>query len=171
MSRKFWAVLSVLLVAILAITACAPVPAAPPAQPAAAQPTAAPVQPTAAPAAKEPVTLTWAFWGSPEEAVSHKMVADAFMKEHPEIKIETWNEPWDDYFTKIQALWASGDPKAVPDVAFLWCTPKYASEGVLENLDPVHPEVRLRSERLLAGAARVRTSTRAASTGCRVTSK
>ena len=29
MSRKFWAVLSVLLVAILAITACAPVPAAP----------------------------------------------------------------------------------------------------------------------------------------------
>ena len=27
MSRKFWAVLSVLLVAILAITACAPVPA------------------------------------------------------------------------------------------------------------------------------------------------
>ena len=28
MSRKFWAVLSVLLVAILAITACAPVPAA-----------------------------------------------------------------------------------------------------------------------------------------------
>ena len=28
MSRKFWAILSVLLVAILAITACAPVPAA-----------------------------------------------------------------------------------------------------------------------------------------------
>jgi multiple sugar transport system substrate-binding protein len=136
MSHKFWAVLSVLLVAILAITACAPVPAAPPAQPAAAQPTAAPVQPTAAPAAKEPVTLTWAFWGSPEEAVSHKMVADAFMKEHPEIKIETWNEPWDNYFTKIQALWASGDPKAVPDIAFLWPTPQYAAEGVLENLDP-----------------------------------
>ena len=29
MSRKSWAVLSVLLVALLAITACAPVPAAP----------------------------------------------------------------------------------------------------------------------------------------------
>ena len=68
--------------------------------------------------------------------MSHKAVADAFMKEHPEIKIETWNEPWDDYFTKIQSLWASGDPKAVPDVAFLWWTPKFASEGVLENLDP-----------------------------------
>ncbi|HRE27182.1 MAG TPA: sugar ABC transporter substrate-binding protein, partial [Anaerolineales bacterium] len=82
------------------------------------------------------VTLTWAFWGSPEEAASHRLVADAFTKEHPDIKIETWNEPWDNYFTKIQALWASGDPKAVPDVAFLWPTPKYAAEGVLENLDP-----------------------------------
>ena len=81
------------------------------------------------------MTLTWAFWGSPEEAVSHKQVADAFMKVHPEIKIETWNEPWDNYFTKIQALWASGDSKAVPDIAFLWPTPRYAAEGVLENLD------------------------------------
>ena len=129
MSRKFWAVLSVLLVAILAITACAPVPAQLPAEPAKA--TEVP-----AAAAAEPVTLTWAFWGSPEEAVSHKQVADAFMKEHPEIKIETWNAPWNDYFTKIQSLWASGDAKAVPDIAFLWPTPKYAAEGVLENLDP-----------------------------------
>ena len=129
MSRKFWSVLSVLLIAILAVTACAPVPAQLPAEPAKA--TEVP-----APAAAEPVTLTWAFWGSPEEAVSHKQVADAFMKEHPEIKIETWNEPWDNYFTKIQALWASGDSKVIPDIAFLWPTPSYAAEGVLENLDP-----------------------------------
>lgn len=122
MSRQTWFVLSVLAAVTLLAAACSPVPAAP------AQP--------AAPAAPETVTLTWAFWGSPEEAVSHKLVADAFMKEHPEIKIETWNEPWDNYFTKIQALWASGDPKAVPDIAFLWPTPKYAAEGVLENLDP-----------------------------------
>ena len=131
MSRKSWAVLSVLLVALLAITACAPVPAAPAQAPEPAKATEVP-----APAAAEPVTLTWAFWGSPEEAVSHKQVADAFMKEHPEIKIETWNAPWNDYFTKIQSLWASGDAKAVPDIAFLWPTPKYAAEGVLENLDP-----------------------------------
>jgi len=112
------------MVLALALGACAPVPPAP------AQP------PAEAPAAKPAVTLRWAFWGSPEEAVSHKLVADAFMKLHPEIKIETWNEPWDNYFTKIQALWASGDPAAVPDIAFLWPTPKYAAEGVLENLDP-----------------------------------
>lgn len=128
MSRRFWLVLSVLLVAGLVAGACVP-PSVGPVQPA-EQPKGA-----EAPAA-QPVTLTWAFWGSPEEAVSHKLVADAFMKEHPEIKVETWNEPWDNYFTKIQALWASGDPKAVPDIAFLWPTPKYAAEGVLENLDP-----------------------------------
>jgi multiple sugar transport system substrate-binding protein len=131
MSRRTWFVLSVLAVVIMIVTACAPVPATPAQQPAPAKATEAP----AAPVAKAPVTLTWAFWGSPEEATSHKMVADAFMKEHPEIKIETWNAPWSDYFTKIQALWASGDPKAVPDIAFLWPTPSYAAQGVLENLD------------------------------------
>jgi multiple sugar transport system substrate-binding protein len=62
-------------------------------------------------AASEATTITWAFWGSPEEAASHKIVADAFMAEHPEIQIEIWNQPWDDYFTKIQALWASGDTR------------------------------------------------------------
>ena len=137
-SKHLPLILALVMVAVLALSACsppaAPAPAQPPAaeQPTVAQP-AAVEQPTTAP---EPVTITWAFWGSPEEAVSHKQVADAFMKEHPEIKIETWNEPWDNYFTKIQSLWASGDPKAVPDVAFLWWTPKFASEGVLENLDP-----------------------------------
>ncbi len=131
MFGKFWYVVSALLVLMLVVSACAPVPAQP-----AAQPTeAAAAQPAAEPAAEQ-VTLTWAFWGSPEEAVSHKQVADAFMKVHPEIKVETWNEPWDNYFTKIQALWASGDSKAVPDIAFLWPAPKYAAEGVLENLDP-----------------------------------
>lgn len=129
MSRRTWFVLSVLAAAIMVISACAPT-VAPSAAPAAE--VKAPEAPAAAP---EAVTLTWAFWGSPEEAVSHKLVADAFMKEHPEIKVETWNEPWDNYFTKIQALWASGDSKTVPDIAFLWPTPKYAAEGVLENLD------------------------------------
>ncbi|MGQ9840206.1 MAG: ABC transporter substrate-binding protein [Anaerolineae bacterium] len=124
MFRRTWTVFSVLMIVMLVLSACASIPQTP-AQPPAETPK---VQPT--------VTLRWAFWGSPEEAASHKLVADAFMKIHPEIKIETWNEPWDNYFTKIQALWASGDPNAVPDIAFLWPTPKYAAEGVLENLDP-----------------------------------
>ncbi len=132
-SKHLFLVFSLLMVAVLALSACAP-PATP--APPAEAPAAPAEQPAEAPAAPaEPVTVTWAFWGSPEEAASHKIVADAFMAEHPEITIELWNQPWDDYFTKIQALWASGDAETIPDVAFLWPTPKYAAEGVLENLD------------------------------------
>lgn len=40
------------------------------------------------------------------------------------------------YFTKIQTLWASGDPAAVPDVLFLSPIQSYAADGVLEVLDP-----------------------------------
>ncbi len=91
---------------------------------------------SAAASAANPVTITWAVWGSPEEVASHQAVADVFTKEHPEIKIEIWSQPWGDYFTKIKTLWASGDAKSIPDVAFLWPTPSYAAQGVLENLDP-----------------------------------
>jgi len=91
---------------------------------------------TKAPAKEEVVTILWAFWGSPAEAETHQKVADAFMAEHPSIKIETMVEPWGDYFTKVQTLWASGDSAAIPNVLFLWPTPRYAAEGVLENLQP-----------------------------------
>ena len=116
----------ILLALVALLAACA----APVQAPAAEQ--AAPAEQAAA---AEPTTITWAFWGDPPEVESHKRVADAFMAAHPDIKIEIWNQPWGDYFTKIQALWASGDIATIPDVAFLWPTPKYAAQGVLENLD------------------------------------
>jgi multiple sugar transport system substrate-binding protein len=136
--KKFGVLVGIVLMLALLLRACVP-----PAVPVEQAPPAAPERPVAEEptaeepaAAAEPVTITWAFWGSPEEKASHEIVADAFMAEHPEIKIELWNQPWDDYFTKIQTLWASGDSKAIPDVAFLWPTPQYAAQGVLENLDP-----------------------------------
>lgn len=122
------AIALLMIVAMLVLAACAPV------APGGAAPAASSGGEAAA--AEGPVTITWALWGSPEEVASHQRVADAFMAVHPEIKIEIWNQPWEDYFTKIQALWASGDSKVIPDVAFLWPTPRYAAEGVLENLDP-----------------------------------
>lgn len=82
------------------------------------------------------VTLTWAFWGSPEEVATHQKVAQAFMQQHPNIQIKTYNQPWADYFTKLQTLWASGDKSAIPDVMFMFPVPRYAANGVLENLDP-----------------------------------
>ena len=123
--RISWSFSLVLLLAMV-VSACAPV--APTAAPAASSDSRA--------AASGTTTITWAVWGSPEEVASHQVVADAFMKEHPEFKIEIWAQPWGDYFTKIKTLWASGDSASIPDVAFLWPTPSYAAQGVLENLDP-----------------------------------
>ncbi|NJN83390.1 MAG: sugar ABC transporter substrate-binding protein [Caldilineaceae bacterium] len=74
--------------------------------------------------------------GQPAEIETHQAVADAFMAEHPEMTVEIYSEPWGDYFTKIQTLWASGDASAVPDVLFLSPVVSYAADGVLENLDP-----------------------------------
>lgn len=92
---------------------------------------------TAAPAASgEQVTITWGFWGSPEEKASHERVAAEFEKTHPNIKVAIWHQPWDDYFTKLKTLWAGGDPSQIPDVLFLWPTPSYAANGVLEDLTP-----------------------------------
>lgn len=82
------------------------------------------------------VTLTWGMWGSPEEIATHQQVADAFMEANPDITIELWSQPWGDYFTKLQTLWAAGDPQPIPDVMFLFPVPSYAADGVLEPLDP-----------------------------------
>jgi multiple sugar transport system substrate-binding protein len=123
--RRTLLVGALLTVALLVLAACTAV-----------APSAAPAAEGGQAATGEPTTITWAFWGSPEEAASHERAAAAFMAVHPEIKVETMNFPWSDYFTKMQALWASGDSKAIPDVAFLWPTPRYAAEGVLEDLTP-----------------------------------
>ncbi|MCY3659949.1 MAG: extracellular solute-binding protein, partial [Caldilineaceae bacterium] len=80
--------------------------------------------------------VTWAMWGSPAELATHQSVADAYMDENPDVTIEILSEPWGDYFTKMQALWAGGDGSVIPDILFLWPTPSYAAEGVLENLQP-----------------------------------
>lgn len=131
---RIWSLLALALLLTGVISGCA-VPPPPPAGAPAEQPAG---EATSAPAAEGEAanTITWAVWGSPEEIATHQKVADAFMAEHPDIKVELMGEPWNDYFTKMQTLWASGDASAIPDVLFLWPTPRYAAEGVLENLDP-----------------------------------
>ena len=123
-TARFLPILVVVLILGLVLSACA---VAPPAESGAAQP--------AEGAEEGPVTITWAMWGSPAEVETHQAVADAFMESHPDINVEIMAEPWNDYFTKVQTLWASGDSSAIPDVLFLWPTPRYAADGVLENLD------------------------------------
>ena len=121
-NRFSFTALIVLALAALLISACAPI---------------APAADSGMEMADEgPVTITWAMWGSPSEVATHQSVADAFMEENSDIVIEILAEPWGDYFTKIQTLWASGDSSVIPDVLFLSPIVNYASQGVLENLDP-----------------------------------
>ena len=74
-----------MIVAMLALAACAPV-----------SPSAAPAATGSDQAAAGPTTITWAFWGQPEEKATNERLAQAFMAEHPEIKVELWHQPWDD---------------------------------------------------------------------------
>lgn len=84
----------------------------------------------AAPAKK---TITWGYWGSPEEVAQNKGVAAEFEKQNPDIHIEHMTAPWGDYFTKLQVQFAGG---TAPDVMFLTYISTYASMGVLKDLGP-----------------------------------
>lgn len=129
--QKRWSLILLTMLLVVAISGCVAPGAAPAAD--SGGDTAAD---TGGDAGDGSTTITWAMWGSPEEIATHQTVADAFMEEHPEITVEIYSQPWADYFTSIQTLWASGDPAAVPDVLFLSPVVNYAAQGVLENLDP-----------------------------------
>ncbi|MBI1279415.1 MAG: extracellular solute-binding protein [Anaerolineaceae bacterium] len=86
--------------------------------------------------AQDTTTLLWGMWGSPEEIAVHQQVADAYMKANPNVKIELWSQPWGDYFTKLDTLFAAGDGSAIPDVFFMSPIQKYASSGLIQDLTP-----------------------------------
>lgn len=135
LQKRLWTVATLALLLAMLVSACT-VPVPPPSSGAPAESGSAASSEEAAPAEDGPVTLTWAMWGSPAEVATHQAVADAFMADNPDIKIEITSDPWADYFTKMQTLWASGDAEQIPDVLFLTPVLPYAAQGVLENLDP-----------------------------------
>jgi multiple sugar transport system substrate-binding protein len=118
--RNYVMVVGVVVLALL-FAGCAPA-----AQPTTPPPTATAVQKT---------TLTWAFWGSPQETATHQKVADAFMAKYPQYSIKIMSAEWGDYHTKMDALFAGGKPEDLPDVMFVAYPAKYATLGVLEPLD------------------------------------
>jgi multiple sugar transport system substrate-binding protein len=137
LKKRLWTVVTLAVLLAMLVSACAvpPPPAAAPAD-TGSEASTEEAAPEDAAAEDGTATLLWAMWGSPTEIATHQAVADAFMVEHPEIKIEITSEPWSDYFTKMQTLWASGDAEQIPDVLFLTPVLPYAAQGVLENLDP-----------------------------------
>lgn len=104
-----------------------------------ATPTPSPV--TASPASNStpdsasanPVTLTWAFWGDDAEVAINRKLITLFEKSNPGIKIKTLHDSWQNYFKHLETDWTGAN---APDVMFLEYIPTYASEGLLENLQP-----------------------------------
>ncbi|MBI3962708.1 MAG: sugar ABC transporter substrate-binding protein [Deinococcus sp.] len=89
---------------------------------------------TAAGQSPETVTITWSFWGSPEEVVDHFRVLQAFQASHLNIVVEVQNAPWASYFDRLTTQFAAG---AAPDVMFM--APFYfnrvVGEGLLRPVD------------------------------------
>jgi multiple sugar transport system substrate-binding protein len=103
-----------------------------PAQPAPTSAAAAPTQAQAAGAQSTSGSITWSFWGDPNELPPNDEVIQAFNQKYPNIEIKKFHEPFASYFDKIQTMFA-GD--AAPDVLFLNNVPSYAAKGVLESVD------------------------------------
>jgi len=77
-------------------------------------------------------SITWSFWGDPNELPPNDEVIQAFNQKYPNIEIKKFHEPFASYFDKIQTMFA-GD--SAPDVLFLNNIPSYASKNVLEQVD------------------------------------
>jgi multiple sugar transport system substrate-binding protein len=76
--------------------------------------------------------ISWSFWGEPWEVEVNRRVATAFELANPGIKVELIHQPWEQYFTWLEAEWQSGRS---PDVMFLNSIRGYAPRGVLAPLD------------------------------------
>jgi len=136
MSTKMFKILSVLMVAVFMLSACAPAatpaPAAP-AEPAAAAPAA--VEPTkvpeaAAPAepAAEKVTVTWWHISTKDPALSDwKKMADDYMAAHPNVNIEITVLENEAFKTKLTTVLQSGE---VPDIFQSW-----GGSGLADQMD------------------------------------
>ncbi len=103
MSRKTYLTLSFLLVLAFVLTACG----APATQP-----------PAATEAASEPVTITWWHITTKDPGLSDwQKMADDYMAEHPNVKIEITGLENEAFKTKLNTVMQSGDP---PDIFQSW---------------------------------------------------
>jgi len=140
MSRKIYTILSLLLVAAFALSACGAKATQAPAQPAA---TDAPAQPAAtdapamteAPAGK--VTVTWWHIGTAEKDTAlYQAIADEYMAAHPDVTIEITVLENEAFKAKLTTVMQSGEP---PDIFHSWgggVMNEYAKAGLLRDITP-----------------------------------
>lgn len=81
---------------------------------------------------KDKTTISYAIWDD-SQLPGMKKIADAFMKENPEIQVKVEATPWDQYWTKLEAG-ATGSN--MPDVFWMHGneTLRYAENGILLEL-------------------------------------
>jgi raffinose/stachyose/melibiose transport system substrate-binding protein len=135
MSRKICILLSLVLVAAFALSACG-AKATPTAAPVTAAPaTAAPATAAPATAAPEPVTINWYHITTAEnqKAVWQKL-ADEYMAAHPNVTINITVMENEAFKTKLATLMQSGEP---PDIFQSWgggTMNAYADAGLLKDI-------------------------------------
>jgi multiple sugar transport system substrate-binding protein len=119
--------LLILLIAVLALTACG----APAEEPVAEEPMAE------EPAAGEPVEVIWYVRSEEsEQPWENEVVIPDFESKHPNIKINLTVVPWDDFDTKMQTMIAAGTP---PDIWSHWGPSGFADyviRGLAADLTP-----------------------------------
>jgi multiple sugar transport system substrate-binding protein len=91
------------------------------------------VQPATSPTPAGATTISWSFWGDPQERSINERIVQLFEAEHPEIHVDARWAAYGDYVSRINQWTADGDP---PDVAFLSDVPPYAESGYAADLAP-----------------------------------
>jgi multiple sugar transport system substrate-binding protein len=89
----------------------------------------------AAPAAEDVTVVYWALQGENTDQNLTRGLVEPFEEQHPGIKVDLQELPWDGYYEKYQTLSAAGQ---APDLAFVsaaWIQ-DFAHLGVVANLDP-----------------------------------
>lgn len=84
-------------------------------------------------AAAQQVTLTFAHWGSWDEANMYQEIIDQFEAAHPNVRVEVIPMSWEEYGEKIVTMMIGG---AMPDVLQLNDFQRYVDVGALADLDP-----------------------------------
>ena len=140
MSRKIYIILSLLLVAAFALSACGGTPATQaPAKPAATEAPAMTEAPAAteAPAMADKVVVTWWHIGTADkDKALYQAFADEYMAAHPNVDIQITVLENEAFKTKLTTVMQSGEP---PDIFHSWgggVMNAYADAGLLRDITP-----------------------------------
>ena len=103
--------------------------------------TTAPKADTPAPSADagsdDVVTITYSYWGTPDEAASVQAVADKFHEEYPNILVEVMAIPNEEYVTKLNTL---ATANSLPDCGIMSESGvlDFASDGLLYDISDMY---------------------------------